>query len=99
MGTDEVATTRLAAILRTDLPVLVDADGLTILSQHEDLLPRPGQAAPQRRPSVVDVVREQLRLRELPADLDREQLIALGMKYLADAEATMLTPNTLEPEG
>jgi len=40
MGTDEVAMARLAAILRTDLPVLVDADGLTILSQHEDLLPR-----------------------------------------------------------
>ena len=40
MGTDEVAVARLAAILRTDLPVLVDADGLTILSQHEDLLPR-----------------------------------------------------------
>ena len=31
---------RLTAILRTDLPVLVDADGLTILSQHQDLLPR-----------------------------------------------------------
>ena len=42
MGTDEAATARLAAILRTDLPVLVDADGLTILSQHEDLLPRSG---------------------------------------------------------
>jgi len=42
MGTDEVATARLAAILRTDLPVLVDADGLTILSQHQDLLPRSG---------------------------------------------------------
>ncbi len=46
MGTDEVATARLAAILRTDLPVLVDADGLTILSEHEDLLPRPGGPAP-----------------------------------------------------
>jgi ADP-dependent NAD(P)H-hydrate dehydratase / NAD(P)H-hydrate epimerase len=42
MGTDEAAVARLAAILRTDLPVLVDADGLTILSQHEDLLPRSG---------------------------------------------------------
>jgi hydroxyethylthiazole kinase-like uncharacterized protein yjeF len=40
MGTDEDAAARLAAILGTDLPVLVDADGLTILSQHEDLLPR-----------------------------------------------------------
>src|SRR6185437_16192305 len=42
MGTDEVATARLAAILRTDLPGLVGADGLTILSQHQDLLPRSG---------------------------------------------------------
>jgi hydroxyethylthiazole kinase-like uncharacterized protein yjeF len=40
MGTDSDAVARLTAILRTDLPVLVDADGLTILSQHEDLLPR-----------------------------------------------------------
>jgi hydroxyethylthiazole kinase-like uncharacterized protein yjeF len=40
MGTDKAAAARLAAILRTDLPVLVDADGLTILSQREDLLPR-----------------------------------------------------------
>ncbi len=40
MGTDEGAAARLTAIVRTDLPVLVDADGLTILSQHQDLLPR-----------------------------------------------------------
>jgi hydroxyethylthiazole kinase-like uncharacterized protein yjeF len=40
MGTDEGATARLTAVMRTDLPVLVDADGLTILSQHRDLLPR-----------------------------------------------------------
>jgi hydroxyethylthiazole kinase-like uncharacterized protein yjeF len=40
MGTGEGAAARLTAILGTDLPVLVDADGLTILSQHQDLLPR-----------------------------------------------------------
>ncbi len=40
MGTDAGAVARLTAIMRTDLPVLVDADGLTILSQHQDLLPR-----------------------------------------------------------
>ena len=51
MGTDEVATARLAAILRTDLPVLVDADGLTILSQHEDLLPRSGGL--KGRPTLI----------------------------------------------
>ena len=41
MGTGQDAAARLSAILRTDLPVLVDADGLTILSQHQALLPRP----------------------------------------------------------
>jgi|HubBroStandDraft_1064217.scaffolds.fasta_scaffold11154_3 ADP-dependent NAD(P)H-hydrate dehydratase / NAD(P)H-hydrate epimerase len=40
MGTDPDAVARLAAILRTDLPALVDADGLTILSQNPDMLPR-----------------------------------------------------------
>ncbi len=40
MGTGPDAVARLTAILRTDLPVLVDADGLTIVSQHPDLLPR-----------------------------------------------------------
>jgi ADP-dependent NAD(P)H-hydrate dehydratase / NAD(P)H-hydrate epimerase len=40
MGTGHDAATRLAAVLGTDLPVLVDADGLTILSQEPGLLPR-----------------------------------------------------------
>jgi len=40
MGTDDGARARLTAILATDLPVLVDADGLTILSQAKELLPR-----------------------------------------------------------
>jgi ADP-dependent NAD(P)H-hydrate dehydratase / NAD(P)H-hydrate epimerase len=40
MGTGPDAVARLATVLATDLPALVDADGLTILSQHPDLLPR-----------------------------------------------------------
>ncbi len=40
MGTGRDAAARLAAVLGTDLPVLVDADGLTILSQAKGLLPR-----------------------------------------------------------
>jgi hydroxyethylthiazole kinase-like uncharacterized protein yjeF len=40
MGTGPDAVARLAAVLATDLPALVDADALTILSQHPDLLPR-----------------------------------------------------------
>jgi ADP-dependent NAD(P)H-hydrate dehydratase / NAD(P)H-hydrate epimerase len=41
MGTTDAASERLAAVLRSGLPALVDADGLTLLSQHEGLLPRP----------------------------------------------------------
>jgi len=41
MGTDDAAAARLAAVLATGLPVLVDADGLTLLAQYENLLPRP----------------------------------------------------------
>ncbi len=40
MGTDDDAAGLLAAVLATDVPVLVDADGLTVLSEHRELLPR-----------------------------------------------------------
>jgi hydroxyethylthiazole kinase-like uncharacterized protein yjeF len=40
MGTGEDSAELLAAVLATDLPVLVDADGLTILAEHRDLLSR-----------------------------------------------------------
>ena len=41
MGIDDAAVGRLAEVLATNLPVLIDADGLTILTKHKDLLPRP----------------------------------------------------------
>ena len=40
MGTDEAAADRLARVLATNLPVLIDADGLTLLASHRELLPR-----------------------------------------------------------
>lgn len=43
--------------------------------------------APVRRPAVVDVVREQLRARPIPPDLDRDRLVDLGMQYLGEADA------------
>ena len=42
--------------------------------------------APGRRPSLADTLRESLRSRVLTSDIDREQLIELGLKYLDDAE-------------
>jgi hydroxyethylthiazole kinase-like uncharacterized protein yjeF len=41
MGTDDAAARRLEAVLATRLPVLIDADGLTVLARHGELLPRP----------------------------------------------------------
>jgi hydroxyethylthiazole kinase-like uncharacterized protein yjeF len=38
MGTDAAARARLAAVLATDLPVLVDADGLTLLAHDPALV-------------------------------------------------------------
>jgi hydroxyethylthiazole kinase-like uncharacterized protein yjeF len=42
MGTDESARERLRAVLATDLPVLVDADGLTLLASMDLPLARGG---------------------------------------------------------
>ena len=38
LGTDEAAVSALTHVLNTDLPVIVDADGLTILSAHLHLV-------------------------------------------------------------
>jgi DNA repair exonuclease SbcCD nuclease subunit len=43
--------------------------------------------APGRRPSLPDIVRERLRTRLLPSDVDREALVALGLRYLEEADA------------
>jgi len=40
MGTDEAARDRLAAVLGTELPVLVDADGLSLVAAERGLLAR-----------------------------------------------------------
>jgi ADP-dependent NAD(P)H-hydrate dehydratase / NAD(P)H-hydrate epimerase len=40
MGTGDEAARRLAAVLATSLPVLVDADGLTLVASHREMLQR-----------------------------------------------------------
>ncbi len=47
LGTDDVGASALWFALDTDLPVIVDADGLTILAAHPDLL------ANRRAPTVL----------------------------------------------
>jgi hypothetical protein len=43
--------------------------------------------APGRRPSLADTVRAKLETRVLPGDVDRAALVALGLRYLTEAEA------------
>lgn len=44
MGTDDAAAATLGAVLETDLPVIVDADALTVLAHHRDWVR--GRSAP-----------------------------------------------------
>jgi DNA repair exonuclease SbcCD nuclease subunit len=56
-------------------------------TRKPDAARRDAAGAPARRPSVTDVVREELQARDVPPDLDRGRFVDLGMKYLAEADA------------
>ncbi len=58
-----------------------------------------GQGAPGRRPSLSDIVRDKLQGRLLEGNIDREALVALGLRYLADAEAVSATTAVVEGDG
>ncbi|HEY3879163.1 MAG TPA: NAD(P)H-hydrate dehydratase [Trebonia sp.] len=94
MGTDDAAARRLAAVLATDLPVLVDADGLTVLSRHRELLPRPA-------PTLITPHAGELgRLLDAdPADIEGQRLeyarraaARLGVCVLLKGSTTVIAP-------
>ena len=99
MGTDGGAVARLTAILGTDLPVLVDADGLTILSQAAGLLPR---AAPTLiTPHAGELARllrtdpESIEARRL--DHARRAAAELGVTVLLKGSTTVIASPGDEP--
>ena len=94
MGTDDAAAQRLAAVLATSLPVLIDADGLTVLSRHRDLLPRGA-------PTLITPHAGELgRLLDAdPADIEARRLeyarrgaAALGVCVLLKGSTTVVAP-------
>jgi ADP-dependent NAD(P)H-hydrate dehydratase / NAD(P)H-hydrate epimerase len=94
MGTDDQARERLAAVLATDLPVLVDADGLTLLAASRGLLDR---AAPTLlTPHAGELGRL---LRVDPADVEQRRLeharraaAELGATVLLKGSTTVIAP-------
>ena len=94
MGTDDAAARRLAAVLATSLPVLVDADGLTLLARHRELLPR---AAPTLiTPHAGELGKL---LNADPADIEARRLeharraaTELGVCVLLKGSTTVIAP-------
>ena len=100
MGTGQDAVARLAAVLGTDLPVLVDADGLTILSQVKGLLPR--QAPTLITPHAGELARL---LGTDPASVEARRLefarraaAELGVTVLLKGSTTVIAPSGAAPQ-
>jgi hydroxyethylthiazole kinase-like uncharacterized protein yjeF len=94
MGTDDAAARRLAAVLATSLPVLVDADGLTLLARQRELLPRPA-------PTLITPHAGELGrlLGADPADIEARRLeyarraaTQLGVCVLLKGSTTVIAP-------
>jgi hydroxyethylthiazole kinase-like uncharacterized protein yjeF len=94
MGTDDAAARRLASVLATPLPVLIDADGLTLLARHKELLPRPA-------PTLLTPHAGELgRLLDVdPADIEARRLeyarraaAKLGACVLLKGSTTVIAP-------
>jgi len=56
-------------------------------ARRPEVARRDAAGAPTRRPSVAEFVRQQLSERPIPREIDRDRLIALGLKYLDEADA------------
>jgi exonuclease SbcD len=55
-------------------------------TRRPEIIRSVGHGAPGRRPSLADFVRDKLRERMVPSDVDRDALVDLGLRYLKDAE-------------
>jgi len=100
MGTGQDAVARLAAVLGTDLPVLVDADGLTILSQVEGLLPR--QAPTLITPHAGELARllgtDAASVEARRLEHARRAAGELGVTVLLKGSTTVIAPSGGAPE-
>ncbi len=102
LGTAGEAEELLAAVLATPLPVLVDADGLTVLSRRKDLLSRRGGADTLITPHAGELARL---MNGAPGDIEARRLDSarraaaeLGVTVLLKGSTTVVaSPEAGEP--
>ncbi len=102
LGTGDEAVALLGAVLATSLPVLVDADGLTVLSRRKDLLSRPAGAETLITPHAGELARL---LNAHPDDIEARRLehvrraaAELGVTVLLKGSTTVVaSPDAAEP--
>src|SRR5579859_2783336 len=102
LGTGDDAADLLAAVLATPLPVLVDADGLTVLSRRKDLLSRPAGAATLLTPHAGELARlinaDRGEIEANRLDSARRAAAELGATVLLKGSTTVIaTPDRGEP--
>jgi hydroxyethylthiazole kinase-like uncharacterized protein yjeF len=89
IGTDQAAASLLTAVLGTDVPVVVDADGITVLAEHRSLLD--GRSAPT---VLTPHDREFARIADGPSPdrlaSARTAAAALGATVLLKGDATVV---------
>jgi hydroxyethylthiazole kinase-like uncharacterized protein yjeF len=86
LGTDDRAESLVAAVLGTDVPVLVDADGLTVLARRRDLLRRPAPTV--LTPHAGELARL---LGEGGEKIAREEIEARRLEHVRRAAAELST--------
>jgi hydroxyethylthiazole kinase-like uncharacterized protein yjeF len=102
LGTGDDVAELLAAVLATPLPVLIDADGLTVLSRRTDLLSRPTGAATLITPHAGELARllaaENGEIEAQRLDSARRAAAELGVTVLLKGSTTVVaTPELDEP--
>ncbi len=100
LGTDETAVSLLTTVLASDLPVLVDADGITVLAAHRELLPRaaPTLITPHagELARLLDADRGEIEARRL--DFAQRAAAELGLTVLLKGSTTVIaSPAEGEP--
>ena len=102
LGTGDDAAELLATVLATSLPVLVDADGLTVLSRHKELLARPAGAITLITPHAGELARlmngDHGQIEAHRLESARAAAAELGVTVLLKGSTTVVaTPDPAEP--